>query len=97
MRSQIHHSWRGSRGARGRPALTFKDVTLTYAQLWHEVRDFGAALSVRGLRRGNRVAVYLDKRIETVTAFFGHRRAAGSLSRSTRCCGLSRLVTSSGL
>ena len=32
---------------------------------------FGAALSGLGTRRGDRVAVYLDKRIETVIALFG--------------------------
>ena len=78
MRSQIHHLVAEAARARGdAPALTYKDVTLTYAQLWHEVRDFGAALSVRGLRRGDRVAVYLDKRIETVTALFGASAGGG--------------------
>ena len=41
MRSQIHHLLAESAAARGdAPALTFKDVTVTYAQLWREVRDF---------------------------------------------------------
>ena len=52
MRSQIHHLLAESAAARGdAPALTFKDVTVTYAQLWREVRDFGAGLSALGLRR----------------------------------------------
>ena len=53
------------------PALTYKDITVTYAELWREVAFFGAALKGLGIRRGDRVAVYLDKRIETVTALFG--------------------------
>ena len=36
-----------------------------------------AALSGLGLRRGDRVAVYLDKRIETVTALFGASAGGG--------------------
>ena len=43
------------------PALTFKDVTLTYAQLWRGVGGFGATLRGLGLCRGDRVAVYLEK------------------------------------
>ena len=68
MRTQIHHLVAEAAGVRGdAPAVTFKDVTVTYAQLWREVGCFAAALSDLGLRRGDRVAVYLDKRIETVT------------------------------
>lgn len=78
MRSQIHHLVAEAARVRGdAPALTYKDATLTYAQLWHEVRAFGFALSARGLRRGDRVAVYLDKRIETVTALFGASAGGG--------------------
>jgi acyl-CoA ligase (AMP-forming) (exosortase A-associated) len=57
--------------------LTFKDVTVTYAQLWREVESFGATLHGLGLRRGDRVAVYLDKQIETVTALFGASTGGG--------------------
>ena len=78
MRTQIHHLVAEAADARGdAPALTFKDVTVTYAQLWREVGGFGAALSDLGLRRGDRVAVYLDKRIETVTALFGASAGGG--------------------
>lgn len=78
MRSQIHHLVAEAAEARGdAPALTFKDVTVTYARLWRDLGDFGAALSALGLRRGDRVAVYLDKRIETVTALFGVSAGGG--------------------
>jgi acyl-CoA ligase (AMP-forming) (exosortase A-associated) len=78
MRSQIHHLVAEAAEARGdAPAVTFNDITVTYAQLWHEVRNFGAALGVLGLRDGDRVAVYLDKRIETVTALFGASAGGG--------------------
>src|ERR1700743_2556291 len=72
MRTQMHHLLLTSVEQRGEaPALTFKDVTVTYAQLWREVSGFGDALRKLGLGRRDRVAVYLDKRIETVTAIFG--------------------------
>lgn len=72
MRSQIHHLLAEAAEAYGdAPALTYKDITVTYGQLWRDVADFGAGLDSLGLGRGDRVAVYLDKRIETVTALFG--------------------------
>ena len=38
MRTQIHHLLAEAADARcDAPALTFKDITLSYAQLWHEV------------------------------------------------------------
>ena len=78
MRIQIHHLVAEAADAwPDAPALTFKDVTVTYARLWQEVGHFGAALSELGLGRGDRVAVYLDKRIETVTALFGASAAGG--------------------
>jgi acyl-CoA ligase (AMP-forming) (exosortase A-associated) len=59
------------------PALTYKDSTLSYGQLWREVGRFAAGLTGLGLRRSDRVAVYLDKRIETVVAMFGTSAANG--------------------
>ena len=78
MRNQIHHLLAEAAEAHGdSAALTFKDVTVTYTQLWRDVANTGAALSARGLSCGDRVAVYLDKRIETVTALFGVSAAGG--------------------
>jgi len=72
MRTQIHSLVEEAAGAHGdAPALTCKDVTVTYVELWREVASFGTALKSLGICRGDRVAVYLDKRIETVTALFG--------------------------
>jgi acyl-CoA ligase (AMP-forming) (exosortase A-associated) len=78
MRTQIHHLVAEAADVRrNAPALTFKDVTVTYGQLWHEMGCFATALSDLGLRKGDRVAVYLDKRIETVTALFGASAGGG--------------------
>ena len=78
MRIQIHHLVEEAADAHpDAPALTCKDVNVTYTQLWREVVAFGAAVSRLGLCRGDRVAVYLDKRIETVAALFGASVAGG--------------------
>lgn len=59
------------------PALTYKNTTCSYADLWRRICGFAAGLSATGLRRNARVAVMLDKRIETVVAIFGTAAAGG--------------------
>lgn len=72
MRTQIHNLVEEVAGTRGgTPAVTYQNVTVNYAGLWHKVASFGTTLNGLGVRRGDRVAVYLDKQIETVTALFG--------------------------
>jgi acyl-CoA ligase (AMP-forming) (exosortase A-associated) len=72
MRTQIHDLVAEAARAHGNaPALTYKDVTVTYSELWRKVASVGAAMKGLGVCRGDRVAVYLDKRIETVAALFG--------------------------
>ncbi|HWS31477.1 MAG TPA: acyl-CoA ligase (AMP-forming), exosortase A system-associated [Actinoplanes sp.] len=63
-------------GAADSPALTYRDETVSYPELRREVRARGSGLG-RLLDRGDRVAVYLDKRIETVTAIFATSYAGG--------------------
>jgi acyl-CoA ligase (AMP-forming) (exosortase A-associated) len=78
MLSQTHHLVSVAAARRGdAPALTYRDSTLSYAQLWQEVGRFAGGLTGLGLRRADRVAVYLDKRIETVVAVFGTSAAGG--------------------
>ena len=52
-------------------ALVHGDARLDYAALAHQVRRAAAALLGAGLQRGERVAVYLEKRVENVAAMFG--------------------------
>jgi acyl-CoA ligase (AMP-forming) (exosortase A-associated) len=79
MRVQLHDLVaQSAERAGGTPALTFKETTLTYAELWDEVARAGAGLSRLGLGRGERVAVYLDKRVETIAAMFGTSVAGGA-------------------
>ena len=66
--------------ARTRPeaaALTSSDTTLTYAQLWRAVRQAGVQLAGLGVERHDRVAVYLEKRVETVAALWGTSLVGG--------------------
>ena len=59
-------------------ALVYGDARLDYRALAQSVAGAGAAIRAAGVERGERVAVYLEKRIETVTALFG-ASAAGAV------------------
>ncbi|HEX6869740.1 MAG TPA: acyl-CoA ligase (AMP-forming), exosortase A system-associated [Micromonosporaceae bacterium] len=79
MRTQLHHLISVSAAARpDAPAITVKDSTLSYAQLWRQVIAVAGGLRRLGLGRGERVGVYLDKRDETVPAIFGTSAAGGA-------------------
>ncbi len=56
-------------------ALTYQDVTLTYRELRSRVAR--AAEGLRGLEPGARVAIYAEKRLETVVAVFAVAAAGG--------------------
>ena len=53
------------------PALRHDTDVIEYARLAHDIRRFASALAALGISRGERVAIYLDKRPETVVASFG--------------------------
>jgi acyl-CoA ligase (AMP-forming) (exosortase A-associated) len=59
-------------------ALTYGEARLSYADLHASVSQFAAGLMGLGLARGERVAIYLEKRFETVVASFG-APAAGAV------------------
>lgn len=59
------------------PALVDRRRTVTYGELWQAVERAARGLVALGLGRGDRVAVYLEKRIETVVALFAAARAGG--------------------
>ena len=63
-----------SRSAAATPqsfALTYGAMSLTYADLAGQVSAFASGLIQLKLARGERVAIYLEKRFETVIASFG--------------------------
>ncbi len=57
-------------GSGERPALSYKGETVGYAQLWAQTQAVAAQLHGLGTQRGDRVAIWLEKRIETVAAMF---------------------------
>ena len=58
-------------------ALTGGAASMSYGELDARVRQFAAGLMALGLGRGERVAIYLEKRFETVIASFGATAAGG--------------------
>jgi acyl-CoA ligase (AMP-forming) (exosortase A-associated) len=60
------------------PALAYKDAALSYGDLDALVDGVAYGLIGLGLERAGRVAVYLEKRLETVAAMFGAARAGGA-------------------
>lgn len=66
--------------ARNRPdaeALVYAGQRLTYAELASAVGNAAEVFLAAGLGGGERVAIYLEKRIETVIAMFGVAAAGG--------------------
>src|SRR5256885_2136051 len=59
------------------PALKYRDDLLTFKQLADVVNTFAAAMMGLGLGRSDRVAIYAEKRLETVIAMFGASAAGG--------------------
>ncbi|HJU22253.1 MAG TPA: AMP-binding protein, partial [Casimicrobiaceae bacterium] len=62
----------------GASALSCAGAALDYASLNEAIEAFAGAVVRLGLRRGERVAVFLEKRIEAVVATFG-TAAAGAV------------------
>jgi acyl-CoA ligase (AMP-forming) (exosortase A-associated) len=60
------------------PALTYGKASLNYGELQAAINDFSDGLIGLGLQRGERVAIYLEKRFETVIASFGAPAAGGT-------------------
>ena len=58
-------------------ALVYKAEKLSYGAAWQETEKLAAGLQGLGLDRDDRVAVYLEKRFETVLAFFAASAAGG--------------------
>ena len=59
------------------PAITHKQATVNYQSLAQHVTTTGQGLLAQGLSRGERVAIYLPKQLETVIAFFATSYAGG--------------------
>lgn len=78
MRTHVHHLL--AERAASHPddrALTYQAVTQTFAEAWQAATAAAAQLQAIGLQRGDRVAIYLEKRLETVAAIFATSAAGG--------------------
>src|SRR5579883_3278565 len=53
------------------PAVSYRGEVLDYCALLHRVEAMADAYAAVGLKRGERVGIYLEKRFETVVAMFG--------------------------
>jgi acyl-CoA ligase (AMP-forming) (exosortase A-associated) len=78
MQTQLHHLIAEQvRCHAGRPALTADETTLTYTELWIDSVEIAAGLRSLGIAGGDRVAIYLEKRVEAVVAPFATSAAGG--------------------
>lgn len=78
MTELLHESiFRSALRFPAKEALRYAGKSLDYACMAEEVRNFSRAVQTLGIGRGERVAVYLEKRTETVTGMFG-AAAAGA-------------------
>ena len=79
MRTNLHHLLKEGADSHSESlAITFKRQTLSYGELWQLCAGFAQGLRNMGLQRSERVAIFLDKRIETVAAIFGVSAAGGA-------------------
>src|SRR4051794_675256 len=80
MHTQLHEIVRDMAALRGEtPALTYKNDTRSYSELWSDITTFATGLQTLGLERGERVGIYLDKRLANVASIFGTSAAGGVL------------------
>src|SRR5690606_4596326 len=97
-----HAAWRTPE----REALVYGEQSLNYGALYEAIERFASGLMHAGIARGERVAIFLEKRFETVIAAFGTAAAgavfvpvnpllkAEQVAYILRDCGVRLLVTS---
>jgi acyl-CoA ligase (AMP-forming) (exosortase A-associated) len=102
----VHHMLRSSasRNPQGE-ALVHRDERLTYEQVHLQVLALASGLCSAGLKRGERVGIYLDASIAQVISIFGVSQAGGvfvpansvlfpdQVAHIARDCGISALIT----
>jgi acyl-CoA ligase (AMP-forming) (exosortase A-associated) len=78
MRTHLHHLLEQSAAHDGHaPALTYKEDTVSYGELWNLTQQVAIGLGALGLSRDDRVGICLDKRIETVASILAASVAGG--------------------
>lgn len=88
-------------------ALTYGKQSISYGELQQAIEGFVSGMRGLGLQRGERIAIYLEKRFETVVASFGAAAAgcvfvplnpllkADQVAYIMRDCNVRALITSS--
>ncbi|MET0933480.1 MAG: acyl-CoA ligase (AMP-forming), exosortase A system-associated [Mycetocola sp.] len=78
IRTSFHHLLTQAAAATpARPALSYRTVTVSYSETWRQARAAASQLLAVGLKQGDRVAIYLEKRIECVVSMFAVSAAGG--------------------
>jgi acyl-CoA ligase (AMP-forming) (exosortase A-associated) len=103
----IHHMLRAStRRVPGKEALVHGQERLSYEEVWRRVSGMASGLRRLGLRRSERVAIYLDPGVPQVLSIFGVSQAGGvfvpvnsvlypeQVAHIARDCSISVLITS---
>lgn len=70
---------RAARHFPGRPAVTWRDRTLSYAAFSRQVTALDAWFRSRGVGRGSRVVLFMDNRPELLVALFAGFRSGGAV------------------
>lgn len=68
---------------RQHPVMIFQDTTLTYQELWDQVKRLAAGLQQAGLRRGDRVGLMMQNCPQFVIAYFGALHAGGTVTSTS--------------
>lgn len=82
-----------------RSAVIDGSRSLSYGELAHAARQFACVLQQHGFRPRDRAAIYLDKSIESVVAFYGIWTAGGiavPLHPSLKSAQIARILSNSG-
>lgn len=71
IRSQLHHLLEQQvTQCSDAPAVAYKSESITYGELFALTERVAHGLAALGVRRGDRVAVFLEKRVEAIAAIF---------------------------
>lgn len=78
MKSMLHHLLSDAAESNpGKPALSFREHTFSYEQTWLAACAAAAQLQSVGVKRGDRIAIFIEKRIETASALFAVSMSGG--------------------
>jgi acyl-CoA ligase (AMP-forming) (exosortase A-associated) len=78
MHTQLHHLVKSQAAITPlSPALTYRDQTLSYGELWQEIKQTAVGLVRLGLCPNDRVGIFMEKRFEAIATIFAASYAGG--------------------